>query len=109
MEIGDTADQRRAGDEVVGVHEQLGHEIDVANVALHEGVARVVVVGPGNRPVLRVVVDADDLMPAPEQLLHEITADETGGTADDDLAHVVDSCAEGAVIFGPNAWKYQWK
>ena len=34
VEVGDAADQRGAGDEVVAVVEQLGHQVDVAGVIL---------------------------------------------------------------------------
>jgi hypothetical protein len=97
MEIRDPADHRRARDEMVGVRQQAGHQVDVARVALDQRVMRVIVVGARDRPVLRVVVDADDVGPASQQLLHEIAADESGGTADDDRAH------DGEVILGPKA------
>ena len=59
VEVRDPADHRRAGDEVVAVHEQVGHERRVLDVALDEPVAGVVVVGLRDRAVLGVVVDAD--------------------------------------------------
>ena len=36
VEVGDAADHRRAGDEVVAVRQQVGHQLDVAAVALDE-------------------------------------------------------------------------
>ena len=65
--------------------EQLGHQVDVAGVALDEPVARVVVVGLRDLAVLGVVVDADDLVAAPQQLLDDVAADEAGRAADQDL------------------------
>ena len=94
MEVGDAADHRRSGDEVIAVRDQLGHEAEVAAVALDEAIPRVRVVGPGDRSVLREVVDPDDLVAALQELLYEIAADEAGGTAHDDRAHL---------ILGPNA------
>ena len=69
--------------------EQLGHQLDVACVAFDQAVAGIVVVGVRDPAVLRVVVDADDLVPAREELLHDVAADEAGRTADDDLAHAL--------------------
>ena len=62
VEVADAADQRGAGDEVVAVGEQLGHQLDVAGVALDQAVRGVVVVALGDLAVLRVVVDADDVV-----------------------------------------------
>ena len=83
VEVGDAADQRRAGDEVVAVAEQLGHQLGVAGVALDEVVVRVVVVGLRDRPVLREVVEPDDLVAAAQQLLDDVAADEAGRSSDE--------------------------
>jgi hypothetical protein len=89
VEVRDAADHRGAGDEVVAVGDQVRHQLDVTAVALDERVRRVVVVRPGDRAVLGEVVDADNFVTASEELLHEVSADESGGTAYRDLAHVV--------------------
>ena len=56
--------------------EQLGHEVDVAGVALDEAVVGVVVVGLGDLAVLGVVVDADDRVARGQELLDDVAADE---------------------------------
>ena len=66
---------------------QLGQCVEqerrIAGIALDEPVPRVVVVGLRDRPVLRVVVDADDVVPAAQELLHDVTADEPGRSRDE--------------------------
>ena len=64
VEVRDAADHRRAGDEVVDVAGEVGEQVDVARVGLHQAVAGVVAVRLHHRPVLRVVVDADHAVPA---------------------------------------------
>ncbi len=76
MEVGDAADERGAGDEVVAVHEELGHELDVATVALDQRVARVVVERLLDRAVLREVVDPHHAVAAAEEVLDDVAADE---------------------------------
>ncbi len=88
VEVGDAADHRRAGDEVVAVHQQLGHERGVLHVRLDQPVVGVVVVAAGDLAVLRVVVDADDGVARLQQLLHDVAADEAGRAADQNRAHV---------------------
>ena len=88
--------------ELAVLFEQLGYALTpgpvlsdtLAAIALDEAIPRVRVVRPGDRSVLREVVDPDDLVAALQELLYEIAADEAGGTAHDDRAHV---------ILGPNA------
>jgi hypothetical protein len=96
VEVGDAADEGGAGDEVVAVGEQFGHEVGVAAVALDQPVARVGVVGLGDLAVLGVVVDADHRVAAGEQLLHHVPADETGRTADQNVHDNL----------GPKAYRY---
>jgi hypothetical protein len=67
---------------MIAVAEQLRHQVRVADIALVELVARVVVVGLHDLAVLRVVVDADHLVATAEQILDDITTDETGRTTD---------------------------
>src|SRR5438034_1163035 len=76
MEVRDPADERGARDELVAVHQQVLEESRVANIALDEAVARVVVIGFRDLPVLRVVVDTYDLVPAAKELIHHIAPDE---------------------------------
>jgi hypothetical protein len=82
VEVGDAADHRSAGDNLVAVHGKLGQELSVFGVALDQAVARVSVEAALERSVLAVVVDADDLVTGAEQLGNEITADESGGSGD---------------------------
>ena len=84
VEVGDPADQRRAGNHVVAVGQEPGDQVDVAGVALGEVVVGVVVVGLLHGAVLRVVVEAAHGVPAPEQLLDDVAADEAGRTGDED-------------------------
>jgi hypothetical protein len=60
VEVGDAPDHRRAGDEVVTVLQQPGHQLGVTSVTLDEPVVRVVVVGLPDLSVLREVIDPDD-------------------------------------------------
>ena len=52
---------------------------------LDEAVGGIVVIGALDRPVLRVVVDADDLVPRREQLRDQVAVDEPGSAGDEDL------------------------
>jgi len=85
VEVGDAADQRRAGDEVVAVRQQAGHQLYVAAVPLDQLVVGVAVVGLGDLPVLGEVVDAYDRVTPAEQLLNDVAADEPGRPADENL------------------------
>ena len=87
VEVGDAADHRRAGDEVVAREQQLGHQVGVPRVAFDQPVVRVGVVGLGDAPVLRVVVDPHDLVAAPQELFDDVTPDEAGRTAHEDGGH----------------------
>jgi hypothetical protein len=87
VEVGDPADHRRAGDEVVAVGQQAGEQVDVTGVALDQRVVGVVVVGLGELAVLGEVVDADHGVAVGEQALHDIPADEPGRPGHEDLTH----------------------
>ena len=87
VEVGDAADHRRAGHEVVAREQQLGHQLGVSRVAFDEPVVRVGVVRLGDAPVLRVVVDPHDLVAAPQELFDDVTPDEAGRTAHEDGGH----------------------
>ena len=87
VEVGDPADHGRAGDEVVAVGQQVRHQPDIARIALDELIVRMIIVGLGHLAVLGEVVHPDHLVPAPEQLLHQVPADEACGPADGDLLH----------------------
>jgi hypothetical protein len=76
VEVGDPPDHRRAGDQVIGVACELGEHRHVARVGFDEAVVRVVAVRLRHRAVLRMVVDADHAVPAPQQLFHHVAADE---------------------------------
>ena len=79
VEERDPSDHGGERDEVVAAVERGPQHAWVARVAAHLGEARVVVVGPRDRPVLRVVVDTDHVVAAPQQLGHEIRAEEPRG------------------------------
>ena len=64
----------------------VGQQLDVARVAFDERVARDrSSYACADRAVLREVVEADDLVPAAEQLLHDVAADEPGRAGDQHL------------------------
>src|SRR6202044_3466246 len=87
VEVGDPADHRGAGDEVVTVGQQPGHQVDVARIALDELVVRVVVVGLGDLAVLGEVVDTHHGVAARQEFLDQVAADESSGPADQYLLH----------------------
>src|SRR4051794_19158125 len=87
MEIRDAADHGGTGDEVLAVRQQLGQQLDIARVAFHQRVVGVVVVGLLDPSVLGEVVDADDGVAAAEKFLHDVPADEAGGSGDEDVSH----------------------
>ena len=82
VEVGDPADHRGARDEVVAVGQQFGQQADVPGVTLDKPVARIVVVGLPDLPVLREVVQACHRVAALEQFLYYVPADEASGSAD---------------------------
>src|SRR5436305_11339372 len=85
VEVADSANHRRGRDDLVGIRCELGHELDVLDVALDEPIPRVVVVRLRQRAVLTEVVDANDLVPGLEQLRDEVAVDEPGRAGDQDL------------------------
>jgi hypothetical protein len=87
VEVGDAADHRRPGDEVVAVFEQAGHQLDVAAVTLDQRVVRIFVVGLLDPAVLGEVVDADNLITPVKQFFDEVPADEASRPADQNLLH----------------------
>ena len=84
VEVADPADHRRGRHDLVAVGGQLAHERNVLGIALHEAIARMVVVRLGQRAVLAEIVEADDLVAGLEQLRDEIAIDEPGGAGDED-------------------------
>ena len=88
VEVRDAADHGGAGDQVVAVGEQPLQQVDVAGIPLDQTVARGTVVRLGNRPVFGEVVESDDLVTAGQQTLHHITADESGCSGHQYLAHL---------------------
>jgi hypothetical protein len=76
VEIRDPSDHRGSGDELVAVARELGQQGRVLGVALDETVARVVVEAALERPVLAVVVDADDLVAGVQQVGNQVAGDE---------------------------------
>ena len=85
VEVADPADHGGGRNDLVAVHCQLGQEGGVLGVALHQAVGGMAVVGPAHRAVLAEVVDADDRVAGPQQLRHQVAADEAGGAGDEDL------------------------
>jgi hypothetical protein len=85
VEQGDTADDGRAGDKLVAVGEQVAEQADVLGVALDLAEVGVVTEGPLDGAVLGEVVEADDLMSGPQQILDQIARDEPGRAGDEDL------------------------
>ena len=79
VEVGDAADHRRAGDEVVAVGQQLAEQGRVLGVAADEAVAGDGPRRAGDLAVLREVVQPDDLVAGREQLLDDVAADEPRG------------------------------
>ena len=65
-----------------------GHQRHILAVAEHEPVVGVAVMGLGDRAVFAEIVDADDMVPMPEQLGDDITCNEAGGSGDQDF-HVL--------------------
>jgi hypothetical protein len=109
VEVRDPADHGGAGHEVVAVLEQPTEQVDITGIAFDEVVRGVVVVGLGNPSVLRIVVDADDLVTAAEELLDQVAADEPGRTGHQDLHErpFIFSRSCSTVRAGPNANRYQ--
>ena len=87
VEVGDPADHRGPGDEVVAVGQQVGEQAGVARVALDEPEPRMAVVAVRHRAVLRVVVEPHHRVPAAEQLLDHVPADEARRSGDQHLRH----------------------
>ena len=87
MKIRDPADHRSACDEMVAARERSCHQLRITRVAMDEPVARMAVERTHHVPVLRLVVDADDLVAALEQFLHNVPADEPGRSGDQDPGH----------------------
>ena len=85
VEERDPADDRRAGDELVAVGQQLLQQADVLGVAGDAAVARVGVVAALDGPVLGVIVEADDLVSRRQEFLDQIARDESGRAGDEDL------------------------
>ena len=82
VEIRDTADHRRACDDVVAVDGELCEELRVFGVAFDQAVVRIVVKCAPHRAVLAEVVDTDNLVAGVNQLGDEISADESGRAGD---------------------------
>ena len=78
VKVGDPADHRSACDEVVTIGQQAGHQADITCVTLDERVVRMTVVGLRGPAVLREIVDSGHCVPALEQFLDDIAADEPG-------------------------------
>src|SRR5262249_27214968 len=87
VEVGDSADHRGTGDEVVAVGDELSHQLDVARVTLDEPVVRLAVVGVAAGAVLGVVAHAHHLVAALQQLLYDVAADEARRAGDQDFCH----------------------
>ncbi len=64
---------------------RLADEPRVLGVADHGAVAGVGVERPLDGPVLREVVEPDDLVPGPHELLDQVAGDEPGRAGDEDL------------------------
>jgi len=77
VEVRDSADERCPGDEVVDILEEADHEVLVGNVPDDQLVVGVVVVRLDDPPVLRIVVDSDDLIAIPQQFFDDVAADES--------------------------------
>jgi hypothetical protein len=82
VEIRDPPDHRGSRNELVAVGRELGQEWRVFGVALDEVVARVAVKAAFERPVLGVVVDADDLVAGVEQVGDEVAGNEPSCAGD---------------------------
>ena len=82
VEIGDSADHRGAGNDLVALGRELGQQLRVFGVALDQPVAGVVVEAARDRAVLAEVVDADDLVAGQQQVGDKIAADEAGSAGD---------------------------
>ena len=87
VEVRDPADHGCAGDEIVAVGQQPAQQPDVSGVAFDEAVARIVVVGLLDLPVLGKVVQAHHGVAAIQQLFDHVPADEASGPADQHLLH----------------------
>src|SRR5215467_6055635 len=85
VKVGDPADHRRAGDDVVDARGKVGQEGGVLGVAFDQPVVRMAVVRAPHRPVLAEVVDAYDLVAGLEQLGDEVAADESARAGDENL------------------------
>jgi hypothetical protein len=63
---------------VVAFLGDLDEKIDVPRVSFNESVSRVIVVGLGHRTILRQVVETEDGVTSPKELLHNVPTDESG-------------------------------
>jgi hypothetical protein len=84
VEVADPADHRGRSDDLVAVRGELCDERRILRIALHEPVARVLVVRLDQRAVLAEVIETDDLVAGVEQLGHQVAVDEAGRAGDQD-------------------------
>ena len=77
MEVADATNQGCTGNQMVTIHQQLCHQVDIRGVTFDKLVLRVRVIALGNSSVLRIVVDSDNFMTTCQELLDDISSDET--------------------------------
>src|SRR5438128_8298316 len=82
---GDASDDRRAGDEMIAIGQQLIEERRIFRVSSNEAVTRMIGVAALQRTVLREIVESDDFIIRAQQFLDEITGDEASCSSDENL------------------------
>src|SRR5258708_1842675 len=82
---GDSADDGRPGDEGVAPGEEVLHQGHLLGIAAHEPVTGMVVEAAPHLAVLRVVVDPKDLVSGPQQLVDQVSGDESGRARNEDV------------------------